>query len=143
MKHAFFFCKKEADMADDKHSSNDEQADELIQSLSGKMVEAILPKINASVEDQIQGIVKKNSELLDKLAQQKRHNDVMDTTNRTLVAADAAFQKRLDKDGKMSFDNSSMKSVKLAKGDALDPVKYRAAKALAEKHKVPLEIDRS
>ena len=54
-----------------------------------------------------------------------------------------AFQKRLDKDGKMSFDNSSMKSVKLAKGDALDPVKYRAAKALAEKHKVPLEIDRS
>ncbi len=127
----------------DNDNQNDNQARKLIESLSGKMVEAILPKITESVEAQIQGIAKKNDELLDKLVKQKRRDDVMDEATKTLVAADAAFQKRLDKDGKMSFDNSSMKSVKLAKTDALDPVKYREAKALAEKHDVPLEIDRS
>ena len=80
-------------MADD----NDKQAEALIAALAPKIAEAIIPQITEKVEDQIQGVVKKNDELLDKIAKQKAdddHNNLMASTKRLLDAADAQQRQR-------------------------------------------------
>ena len=121
--------------------SNDDQAAKLIESLSGKMVEAILPKIAESVEAQIQGVVKKNDELLDEL-KQKKSVDELEATKKLLAGLEAKQQQeQTDKNGFMQF-GSEGQNIKLSKADARDPVKYRSAKKLAADRGVDLEIVR-
>ncbi|EAP83964.1 hypothetical protein [Sulfitobacter sp. EE-36] len=121
--------------------SNDDQAAKLIESLSGKMVEAILPKIAESVEAQIQGVVKKNDELLDEL-KQKKSVDELEATKKLLAGLEAKQQQeQTDKNGLMQF-GSEGQNIKLSKADARDPVKYRSAKKLAADRGVDLEIVR-
>ena len=121
--------------------NNDDQAAKLIESLSGKMVEAILPKITESVEAQIQGVVKKNDELLDEL-KQKKSDDDLEATKKLLAGLEAKQQQeQTDKNGLMQF-GSEGQNIKLSKADARDPVKYRSAKKLAADRGVDLEIVR-
>lgn len=122
--------------------NNADQAQKLIESLSGKMVEAILPKITESVETQIQGVVKKNDELLEKLAKQKASDDNLEATKKLLAGLEAKQQQeQTDKNGVMQF-GSEGQNIKLSKADARDPVKYRSAKKLAADRGVDLEIVR-
>ncbi|WP_420586552.1 hypothetical protein [Ruegeria sp.] len=121
--------------------SNDDQAAKLIESLSGKMVEAILPKIAESVEAQIQGVVKKNDELLDEL-KLKKSEDEVEATKKLLAGLEAKQrQEKTDKNGLLQF-GSEGQNIRLSKADARDPVKYRSAKKLAADRGVDLEIVR-
>jgi len=105
------------------------------------MVEAILPKIAESVEAQIQGVVKKNDELLDEL-KQKKSVDELEATKKLLAGLEAKQQQeQTDKNGLMQF-GSEGQNIKLSKADARDPVKYRSAKKLAADRGVDLEIVR-
>ncbi|WP_424833049.1 hypothetical protein [Ruegeria sp.] len=121
--------------------SNDDQAAKLIESLSGKMVEAILPKITESVEAQIQGVVKKNDELLDEL-KLKKSQDEVEATKKLLAGLEAKQQQeQTDKNGLLQFASEGQ-NIRLSKADARDPVKYRSAKKLAADRGVDLEIVR-
>lgn len=126
-------------MAEDD-TTNDEQAQKLIESLSAKMVEAILPKITetvtASVEDQIKGIKEKNDELLGKLADTKNRT----AHDRLMDAADTAMKSREKVDPTAPFKRANQPNVTITKSDARDVATYRAAKAEAEKRGVSLEI---
>lgn len=122
-------------------NENDDQAAKLIESLSGKMVEAILPKITESVEAQIQGVVKKNDELLAELKQGKS-DDALDATKKLLAGLEAKQQQeQTDKNGVLQFASEGQ-NIRLSKTDARDPVKYRTAKKLAADRGVDLEIVR-
>jgi uncharacterized protein YoxC len=119
---------------------NDDQAQKLIESLSGKMVEAILPKITESVEQQIKGISEKNQELLDKLAKTK-DDDSKAKLDKLLAAADQQMKDRLNDDGTVNFDKGGQ-DVRISKADARDVSRYREAKKLASERGVDLVIDR-
>ena len=122
-------------------NENDDQAAKLIESLSGKMVEAILPKITESVEAQIQGVVKKNDELLAELKQGKS-DAALDATKKLLAGLEAKQQQeQTDKNGVLQFASEGQ-NIRLSKTDARDPVKYRTAKKLAADRGVDLEIVR-
>mgnify|MGYP001793142140 CR=1 FL=1 len=122
-------------------NENDDQAAKLIESLSGKMVEAILPKITESVEAQIQGVVKKNDELLAELKQGKS-DDAVEATKRRLAGLEGKKQQeQTDKNGVLQFASEGQ-NIRLSKTDARDPVKYRTAKKLAADRGVDLEIVR-
>lgn len=128
-------------MADDK-TPNDDQAQKLIESLSGKMVEQILPKITESVEAQIAGVLKKNHELLAELKTSKS-DDQLESV-KTLVAAleGKQQQERVDAaTGHITFPSEGQ-NIRISKVDARDPSKYREAKKLAADRGVDLEIDR-
>ena len=122
-------------------NENDDQAAKLIESLSGKMVEAILPKITESVEAQIQGVVKKNDELLAELKQGKS-DAALAATKKLLAGLEAKQQQeQTDKNGVLQFASEGQ-NIRLSKTDARDPVKYRTAKKLAADRGVDLEIVR-
>tara|TARA_R110002124_G_scaffold167131_12_gene334511 strand:- start:66 stop:308 length:243 start_codon:yes stop_codon:yes gene_type:complete len=59
-------------MADD----NDTQAQALIAALAPKIAQAIIPQLTEQVETQIKGIVAKNDELLDKVANLKKDVEI-------------------------------------------------------------------
>lgn len=117
--------------------NNDAQAKALIEALGPKVAEAILPALQKQVEEQISGVLKKNDELLEKIARGKADDDLA----RTLAAADKQLQDRLNKDGTLNFRKAG-DPIKLTKEDARDPRKYAQAKDLAAKQGVPLEIIR-
>lgn len=116
---------------------NDNQAAALINALAPKLAEALLPQLQKQVEEQIQGVVKKNDELLGKLAASKAD----DSLAKLLGAADQQQKQRLNQDGTLDFRKAG-DPIKLSKADARDPAKYRMAKDLAAKQGVRLEIDR-
>ncbi|WP_102223886.1 hypothetical protein [Acidimangrovimonas sediminis] len=105
---------------------NQAQAAALIEALVPKIAEAILPKISESVEVQIGGVLRKNDELLDKLAKQK-------------IADDEVRKERAARSSGFDAD-AAVKPLRLSRADALDVKKYRAAKAEAERLGVSLEI---
>jgi gamma-glutamyl phosphate reductase len=123
-------------MADD-NDPNAKQAKALIDALGPKVAEAILPALQKQVEEQIQGVLKKNDELLEKIAKDKSD----DSLSKLLAAADQQQRERLNKDGTLDFRKAG-DPVRVSKQDARDPAKYRAAKELAAKQGVPLEIVR-
>lgn len=118
-------------------SDNDTQAAALINALAPKLAEALLPQLQKQVEEQIQGVVKKNDELLGKLAASKAD----DSLAKLLGAADTQQKQRLNTDGTLDFRKVG-EPIKMSKADARDPQKYRQAKALAQSQGVQLEIDR-
>ena len=122
-----------------EQTPNDDQAQKLIESLSGKMVEAILPKITESVEAQIKGIADKNQELLDKLAEAKAGPSELEKTKQLLAALEK--QQKTDDKGLMQFDRAGQ-DVRISKVDARDPRKYQEAKKLAAERGVDLVINR-
>ncbi|MFL4471552.1 hypothetical protein ACERZ8_17325 [Tateyamaria armeniaca] len=117
-------------MADD----NDDQAEALIAALAPKIAEAIIPQLTEQVETQIAGVVKKNDELLDKLAKQKS-----DGLTALLQSADRDMRERLDADGKFVARKPG-DAIKISREDARNVKAYREARALAEKEGVGLEI---
>lgn len=117
-------------------ATNDDQAKALIDALAPKLAESLLPTLQKQFEEQIQGVVKKNEELLDKLSQSK-----LDYTTKLLAAADDQQKARLNADRTINFRKDTA-PVRISKVDARDPVKYREAKDLAAKQGVRLEIDR-
>jgi Mg/Co/Ni transporter MgtE len=123
-------------MADD-NDPNAKQAKALIDALGPKVAEAILPALQKQVEEQLQGVLAKNDELLAKIAKDKSD----DSLSRLLAAADQQQRERLNKDGTLDFRKAG-DPVRVSKQDARDPAKYRAAKELAAKQGVPLEIVR-
>ncbi|WFE74252.1 hypothetical protein [Roseinatronobacter sp. S2] len=117
-------------------NDNDKQAAALIAALGPKVAEAILPALQKQVEEQIGGVLKKNDELLDKLAKTRE----LDALDRLVAAADSQQRARLDKDGTFQPKSGGPTSVRLKKSDARDVQSYRAAKAEAERLGIPLEI---
>jgi gamma-glutamyl phosphate reductase len=125
-------------MADnDDNDPNAKQAKALIDALGPKVAEAILPALQKQVEEQLSGVLKKNEELLAKIAKDKSDDSLM----KLLAAADQQQRERLNKDGTLDFRKAG-DPVRVSKEDARDPAKYRAAKELAAKQGVPLEIVR-
>ncbi|MBF9030633.1 hypothetical protein HKCCE3408_09515 [Rhodobacterales bacterium HKCCE3408] len=129
-------------MADDdkQKSTNDDQASKLIEALAPKLAETILPALQKQVEDQIGGVLKKNDELLDKLAKAK-DDDAAAQLEKLLAAADQQQKDRLNKDGTIDFRKAG-DPIKITKADARDVRKYQAAKKLAAEQGVDLEIVR-
>jgi hypothetical protein len=123
-------------MADDNH--NDDQAAKLIESLSGKMVEQILPKIQASVEAQLEGLKTKNAELLDELKQAKAGPSEVDKVRKLLDGLDGKAAKEDDLAGYYKKGQP----VRITKADARDVRKYREARKMAADRGVQLEINR-
>ncbi|MET4130029.1 hypothetical protein [Roseovarius sp. MBR-6] len=111
---------------------NDNQAQALIDALGPKLAEALLPALQKQVEEQIQGIVKKNDELLEKLSKSKD-----DPMSKLLAAADQQQRDRLNKDGTFRKEGEP---VRLKRSDARNVKAYAAAKKLAADQGVNLEI---
>lgn len=121
---------------------NDKQAEALIAAVAPKIADVIIPQITEKVEEQIGGVLKKNNELLDKIAKQKAdddHKSLVTSAQKLLNNAEAAHQKRLDADGNYRPPSPS-DSIKISRTDARDVAKYRDARALAEKEGRKLEI---
>jgi hypothetical protein len=128
--------------------SNDDHASALIAALAPKLIEAILPQIAKSVEEQIGGLKKKNEELLGKLAETKK-SDPSETFDRLSATLDAQQKERAmeaagfvkDAAGNWILGGSkSEPGVYLSRADARDIAKYSAAKLEAEKRGLPLRI---
>ena len=97
----------------------------LHEALVKKLAEAVMGRIGAKVDERLDGIAKKNSELLGELVKQKDHS------------SDLAAQ--LAEAEKGNFDPAKA-PVQIRKTDARSVSKYRAAKAEAADRGVPLEI---
>lgn len=128
---------------------NDKQAEALIAALAPKIAEAIIPQLTEQVETQIKGVVSKNAELLDKLANMKKDAEIAESGKATdkLMAQTKALLEAADSQQKSRLDGSGVyqgrkegDSIKIKKSDARNVSAYRDAKALAEKEGVPLEI---
>lgn len=123
---------------------NDAQAKALVEALAPMIAAAIIPQLTASVEEQVKGIKAKNDELLDKLANVKKDDEIaaqikggeslMSKAKALLAAADAKKP-----DGTLDFRKVG-DPVKISRADARDVGLYKKAKALAAEQKVPLEI---
>lgn len=124
--------------------TNDEQAKALVEALAPMIAAAILPQLTASVEEQVKGIKSKNDELLDKLANLKKDDEIaaqikggeslMSKAKSLLAAADAKKP-----DGLTDFRKVG-EPVRISRTDARDVALYRKAKDLAASQKVSLEI---
>ena len=57
-------------------TDNDAQAKALVAALAPLIAEAIIPQLAAKVEEQVKGIKTKNDELLDKLANLKKDDEI-------------------------------------------------------------------
>lgn len=94
--------------------NNDQAASALISALTPKLVETLLPALKQQTEESIAGVLRKNGELLSKLAKKEG------------VEMPAA----------KTVDGAHL----ISKEDARDVQKYRAAKARAQKEGVELRI---
>ena len=130
-------------------AENDTQAQALIAALAPKIAAAIIPQLTEQVESQIKGIVSKNDELLDKIANMKKDADIAEQGrnadalfaegNKLMESAQGDMKSRLAPDG--TFDmRKTGDNIKLKRSDARNVRTYQEAKALAEKQGVALEI---
>ena len=130
-------------------AENDTQAQALIAALAPKIAAAIIPQLAEQVETQIKGIVSKNDELLDKLANMKKDADIAEQGRdaealfaqgkKLLESAQGDMKSRLDGNGVFQTRKTG-DGIKISRSDARDVRAYREAKALAEKEGVALEI---
>lgn len=115
-------------MSEDKQ---DEMLQALIDKMTPKLAEAVMGQINSTVDERLNGIAKKNDQLLGELVKQKDHSSDL--------ASKLASAEKASNSGK--FDAGAATSpVLLRKSDARSVAKYRAAKTEAEKRGVSLEI---
>jgi hypothetical protein len=124
-------------------ATNDEQARALVAALAPLIAEAIIPQITEKVEAQIKGVVSKNSELLDKLANLKKDDEIAaqikagdDLAAKTKALLEGPAKKP---DGTIDFRKVG-EPVRISRSDARDVGLYRKAKELAAEQKVSLEI---
>jgi len=111
--------------------SNEDQAAALATVLAPLVAEALKPQLDErekSVNDRLDGIATKNSELLGKLHKSKE-------SNTSLEEQMANLSKQISGDAKPT-------EIVLSKADARDVRKYKAARAQADEAGVPLRIDR-
>lgn len=105
---------------------------------------AIIPQLTEQVEKQIKGVVAKNDELLDKLANLKKDDEIAakikagdDLMAKTKALIDGAPPKK--ENGLTDFRKAG-EAVKISRTDARDVAVYKKAKALAAEQGVALEI---
>jgi hypothetical protein len=123
-------------------TDNDAQAKALVEALAPMIAAAIIPQLTASVEEQVKGIKAKNDELLDKLANVKKDDEIAAQIKAgdDLAAKTKALLEGAKKpDGTLDFRKVG-DPVKISRADARDVGLYKKAKALAAEQKVPLEI---
>jgi hypothetical protein len=104
-------------MADDDKTQEERDAENLekfMASITPKLTESILASVSEKVETQISGVFRKNRELLNELRDQRTKGQTPPNPNAPIV---------------------------LAKEDARDPQKYRAARERAAKAGVALHIE--
>lgn len=122
---------------------NDAQAAALVASLAPLIAAAIIPQLTEQVEKQIKGVVSKNDELLDKLHNMAKDQEIAaltkagdDVTARTKAALEAAQKKP----GGLTDFRKAGEPVRISRTDARDVPAYKKAKALAAEQGVALEI---
>jgi hypothetical protein len=116
--------------------TNDDQAAALAKSLLPLLSAALLPELQKQVETQIRGVVAKNDELLDKL-----HNLAKDQEIADKIKGGDPKPAPAPKDEKGLLDFRKVGDpVRISRADARDVAKYRTAKDLAAEQKVKLEI---
>lgn len=125
-------------------ATNDEQAKALVAALAPMIAAAIIPQLTEQVEKQIKGVVAKNDELLDKLANLKKDDEIAAKINagddllaKTKALIEGVAPKK--ENGLTDFRKAS-EPVRISRTDARDPAIYRRAKALAAEQGVALEI---
>jgi len=124
--------------------TNDEQAAALVAALAPMIAAAVIPQLTEQVEKQIKGVVAKNDELLDKLANLKKDDEIAakikagdDLMAKTKAMIDGASPKK--ENGLTDFRKGG-DPIRISRVDARDPAIYRKAKALAADQGVTLEI---
>jgi hypothetical protein len=125
-------------------TDNDAQARALVEALAPMIAAAIIPQLTASVEAQVKGIKAKNDELLDKLANVKKDDEIAaqikagdDLAAKTKALLEGTVPKT-DK-GLVDFRKVG-EPLRISRADARDVAAYKKAKALAAEQGVPLEI---
>ena len=125
-------------------TDNDAQAKALVAALAPLIAEAIIPQLAAKVEEQVKGIKAKNDELLDKLHNVTKDQEIADKikAGEELAAKTKALLEgtvpKTDK-GLVDFRKAG-EPLRISREDARDVQKYKKAKALAAEQNVPLEI---
>jgi hypothetical protein len=124
--------------------TNDEQAKALVAALAPLLAEVLIPQLTEQVEKQIKGVVAKNDELLDKLANLKKDDEIAATIKagddlmaKTKALIDGASPKK--ENGLTDFRKGG-DPVRISRADARDVGIYKKAKALAAEQGVALEI---
>lgn len=125
-------------------TDNDAQAKALVAALAPLIAEAIIPQLAAKVEEQVKGIKAKNDELLDKLHNVTKDQEIADKIKageelaaKTKALIDGAVPKT-DK-GLVDFRKAG-EPLKISRADARDVSKYRKARQLAADQGVELQI---
>lgn len=125
-------------------TDNDAQAKALVAALAPLIAEAIIPQLTERVEAQVKGVVAKNSELLDKIHNLTKDQEIADKikAGEELAAKTKALIEgtvpKTDK-GLVDFRKAG-EPLKISRADARDVALYKKAKALAAEQGVPLEI---
>ena len=123
-------------------TDNDAQAKALVEALAPMIAAAIIPQLTASVEEQVKGIKAKNDELLDKLANVNKDDEIaaqIEAGDDLAAKTKALLEGAKKPDGTLDFRKVG-DPVKISRADARDVGLYKKAKALAAEQKVPLEI---
>lgn len=125
-------------------TSNDAQAKALVAALAPLIAEAIIPQLAAKVEEQVKGIKTKNDELLDKLANLKKDDEIaaqIKAGDDLMAQTKALLERTVPKNDKGLVDfRKAGEPLKISRADARDVALYKKAKALAAEQGVPLEI---
>lgn len=125
-------------------TDNDAQAKALVAALAPLIAEAIIPQLAAKVEEQVKGIKAKNDELLDKLHNVAKDQEIADKIKageelaaKTKALLDGTVPKT-DK-GLVDFRKAG-EPLRISRSDARDVSKYRKARQLAADQGVELQI---
>lgn len=125
-------------------ATNDEQAAALIAALAPQIAAAIIPQLKEQVEAQIKGIVAKNDELLDKLHNLKKDDDIAaqgKAADELMAKTKALMGVTVPKTDKGLVDFRKVgEPLRISRTDARDVRTYQKAKALAAEQGVALEI---
>lgn len=125
-------------------TSNDAQAKALVAALAPLIAEAIIPQLAAKVEEQVKGIKTKNDELLDKLANLKKDDEIaaqIKAGDDLMAQTKALLERAVPKNDKGLVDfRKAGEPLRISRSDARDVSKYRKARQLAAEQNVPLEI---
>lgn len=105
-----------------------EMMEQFVSKITPKLAATVLEQIGTKVEERLDGIARKNDELLSKLQREK-------SSNSSLEEQMAALSKQISGGAKPT-------EIVLSKADARDVRKYRAARTQADEAGIPLRIDR-
>ena len=123
--------------------TNDEQTAARVAALAPMIAAAIIPQLTEQVEKQVKGIAAKNDELLDKLANQKKDEEIAATIKAgddLMAKTKALIEGPPKKANGLTDFRKSGEPVRIGRTDARDVAAYKKAKALALEQGVALEI---